>query len=183
MTQKQCNSSKDNDDEAVGTAKEKWARWGAIGIFAVNTIGLGLFHYHGNDPTAKQPDDLPIQSPLDKMFFGVLVLMAFELLDFLTKHSGSKYQNRTSGFIHRVCTPMADQLNTLFPLRLYVNVARCVHEQNGYSHQRSLCEANIWTIYVGWMYCASDSARPIRRPLPTCSSGTAGITCPGMYIP
>jgi hypothetical protein len=28
---------------------------------------------------------------LDKVLFGVLILLAFELLDFITNHSGSKY--------------------------------------------------------------------------------------------
>jgi len=34
--------------------------------------------------------DFPAFSAIDKILFGVLVLMAFELLDFLTKNSGSK---------------------------------------------------------------------------------------------
>jgi hypothetical protein len=124
-TMAQSDSSNGNvNDEAAGTAKERWAQWGAIGIFAVNTLGLGLFHYHGNDPTTqRQPDDLPIQSPLDKLFFGVLVLMAFELLDFLTKHSGSKCQIRKNGFVHRVCS--ANVCDLRVPHSFHVIAARC----------------------------------------------------------
>lgn len=66
---------------------------GSFAIFAVNTALLVAYHVAY---TNKNDDDDNIHtnsahlSLLDKILFGGLVLMAFELLDFITKHSGSE---------------------------------------------------------------------------------------------
>jgi hypothetical protein len=80
------------------TTKEQWARWGSILLFAINAVGLGIFHFstptRNNDlPSSSSffASDLPIQSTMDKVLFSALILMAFELVDFLTKSSGSAY--------------------------------------------------------------------------------------------
>ena len=82
---------------------EQWAQWGVIAVFVVNTVFLVLYHTGmDHDTEASVPDtrsavadsSLPIQSTLDKILFGGLVLMAVELLDFLTKNSGSKHVRR-----------------------------------------------------------------------------------------
>jgi hypothetical protein len=80
------------------TNKEQWARWGAILLFAINAVGLGIFHFstptRDDDVSSSSSffaSDLPIQSTMDKLLFSALILMAFELVDFLTKSSGSAY--------------------------------------------------------------------------------------------
>ena len=70
--------------------------------FVANTVFLLGFHVHADtenlsEATATLWDRLQ-QGPealntLDKVLFGVLILIAFELLDFITIHSGSKYMD------------------------------------------------------------------------------------------
>jgi hypothetical protein len=68
--------------------------------FMASTVFLLGFHVHADtenlsEATATLWDRLQ-QGPealnaLDKVLFGVLILLSFELLDFITYHSGSKY--------------------------------------------------------------------------------------------
>jgi hypothetical protein len=67
--------------------------------FVASTILLLGFHVHADTETLSEgastlwdrlqegPEAL---NGLDKVLFGVLILLAFELLDFITNHSGSK---------------------------------------------------------------------------------------------
>jgi hypothetical protein len=67
--------------------------------FVANTVFLLGFHVHADteklsegtstlwDRLQQGPEAL---NALDKVLFGVLILLAFELLDFITNHSGSK---------------------------------------------------------------------------------------------
>lgn len=65
--------------------------------FAANAVFLLGFHVHADtedlseatlwDRLQQGPDAL---NALDKVLFGVLILLAFELLDYITNHSGSK---------------------------------------------------------------------------------------------
>jgi hypothetical protein len=66
--------------------------------FVANAVFLLGFHVHADttdlseaatlwDRLQQGPDAL---NALDKVLFGVLILLAFELLDFITTHSGSK---------------------------------------------------------------------------------------------
>jgi hypothetical protein len=75
------------DDSASAVAQPQHWWWaGSMAIFVVNTVLLVAYHV-GVSPTG----DPLLLSPLNKLLFGVLVLMAFELLDFCTKNSGSTY--------------------------------------------------------------------------------------------
>jgi hypothetical protein len=77
--------------------KRRVAVLGSVGLFLVNTMALLIYHVH---TTAALEDDtkeylavsseFPVVSTVDKILLAVLVLMAFELLDFLTKNSGSR---------------------------------------------------------------------------------------------
>jgi hypothetical protein len=65
--------------------------------FVANAVFLLGYHVHADtddfseatlwDRLQQGPDAV---NALDKVLFGVLILLAFELLDFLTNHSGSK---------------------------------------------------------------------------------------------
>jgi hypothetical protein len=66
--------------------------------FAANAVFLLGYHVHADTEDVSEATlwDRFQQGPdavngLDKVLFGVLILLAFELLDFLTNHSGSKY--------------------------------------------------------------------------------------------
>lgn len=67
--------------------------------FVANAVFLLGFHAHADASEATAPEtllDRLSQGPdalntLDKLLFGVLILLAFELLDFITSHSGSKF--------------------------------------------------------------------------------------------
>jgi hypothetical protein len=68
--------------------------------FVANTIFLLGFHVHADTESLPEATlwDRLLQGPealnaLDKVLFGVLILLAFELLDFITNHSGSKFLN------------------------------------------------------------------------------------------
>lgn len=68
--------------------------------FAANAVFMLGYHVHADaenlsestlwDRLQKGPDAI---NSLDKVLFGVLILLAFELLDFITSHSGSKYSS------------------------------------------------------------------------------------------
>ena len=86
---------------ASTTRRQRRALWGTVGLFLVNTVALLIYHAHTTaalESDAKTTKDgglaasleFPVISAVDKILFSVLVLMAFELLDFLTKNSGSK---------------------------------------------------------------------------------------------
>jgi hypothetical protein len=63
-----------------------------------NTVALLIYHVRTTaaleSATTTTEDErsteFPVISAVDKILFAALVLMAFELLDFLTKNSGSK---------------------------------------------------------------------------------------------
>jgi hypothetical protein len=66
--------------------------------FVASTVFLLGFHFHADTENLSEANtlwDRLQQGPealnaLDKVLFGVLILLAFELLDFITNHSGSK---------------------------------------------------------------------------------------------
>ena len=85
-----------------GTTRRQRRRalWGSVGLFLVNTVALLIYHVHTTaaleSDTSTEDDrfavstEFPVISAVDKILFAALVLMAFELLDFVTKNSGSK---------------------------------------------------------------------------------------------
>lgn len=101
-----------NGNERAGSASATTTRrrrlvalWGSASLFPVHAAALLAFHAAtaaetrtgraANEEEAVPPppgpaDEFPALSPLDRILFGALVLMAFELLDFITKNSGSK---------------------------------------------------------------------------------------------
>jgi len=94
--------------QRAGRRRAAAALWGSLSLFVVNTVALLIYHVHtssaavavengnpGNDDDVSQHQEaaaeFPVISAMDKILFGVLVLMAFELLDFITKNSGSMW--------------------------------------------------------------------------------------------
>ena len=68
-----------------------------VSLFLINTMALLIYHVHTTVALEDDTKDylavsseFPVVSAVDKILLAVLVLMAFELLDFLTKNSGSR---------------------------------------------------------------------------------------------
>jgi len=89
-----------NNHETSTRRLRQAAVYGSVSLFLFNTVALLTYHVVVARPAVFTADDeeevdliadFPAFSAIDKILFGVLVLMAFELLDFLTKNSGSKF--------------------------------------------------------------------------------------------
>ena len=104
------------------------------------------------------PDAL---QPLDKILFGVVILLAFELLDFLTKSSGSTYNiimaAAAAMALLLVFRPLVSHIAKARPHKVMlashshvhnhlfcVSVSLCSHFQFGFIPSASRCGASIW---------------------------------------
>jgi len=100
MIEQASDESLSSSSSSTAKRRRRAALWGSLSLFLFNTVALLTFHVVTAKKASKADDapapsttsstDFPVFSALDKILFGVLVLMAFELLDFLTKNSGSK---------------------------------------------------------------------------------------------
>jgi len=101
MIEQASDESLSSSSSSTAKRRRRAALWGSLSLFLFNTVALLTFHVviakkasRADDdaptPSTSSTTDFPVFSALDKILFGVLVLMAFELLDFLTKNSGSK---------------------------------------------------------------------------------------------